>query len=230
MTRTGKIARLPRQIREELNGRLRDGQQGKTLVNWLNSLGEVQSLLAREFRARPISEQNLSEWKRGGYQEWLTHREALDRVSNLATDAGELIAAGGTIGDHLAIALAVRYAAVLAQWNTDSDRTVLQSLRALRALCADVVELRRGDHSAARLKIEEQRLELERSKDEARVQERFEQWVKQPQIKERVCGKLSPQERQRRLRRIFGGETDESYKAGLSREALAIIEKEAKLM
>ena len=35
MTRNGKIARLPREIRDELNRRLDDGGQGKDLVEWL---------------------------------------------------------------------------------------------------------------------------------------------------------------------------------------------------
>jgi len=36
MTRNGKIARLPLGIRQQLNQRLLDGQQGKLLVLWLN--------------------------------------------------------------------------------------------------------------------------------------------------------------------------------------------------
>jgi hypothetical protein len=231
MTRTGKIAHLSRSVREELNRRLRDGEQGKRLVAWLNLRPETQPMLDKEFAGRPINEQNLSEWKQGGYQEWLTHQEALEQVRNLATDADELTTAGGALGDHLAIVLAERYAAVLARWDGTPHRTILQNVRVLRALCADIVELRRGDHSATRLKIEEERLELERSKDEARMQERFEQWVKQPQIKERVCGKLSPEQRQRRLRQIFERGTDgPTPKVGLSEEALAVIEKEAKLL
>ena len=36
MTRNGKIARLPRAIRDELSRRLQDGEPGKHLVQWLN--------------------------------------------------------------------------------------------------------------------------------------------------------------------------------------------------
>jgi hypothetical protein len=231
MTRNGKIARLPRNVREELNRRLRDGEQSKQLVVWLNSLSEGRSMLEREFDGRPINEQNLSEWKQRGYQEWLAHEEVLEQVRNLATNAGELSVAGGALGDHLAIVLAARYAAVLARWDGTSNQTVAQNVRALRALCSDIVELRRGDHSSARLKIEQERLELDRSKDEARMQKRFEEWAKQPHIKDRICGKLSPEERERRLRQIFGRDTDRPQpKAGLSDEALAVIEKEAKLL
>ena len=41
MTRNGKIARLPDDIREELNRRLERNVQGITLVEWLNSLPQV---------------------------------------------------------------------------------------------------------------------------------------------------------------------------------------------
>ncbi len=58
-TRNGKIARLPKQIRHDLNGRLEDGQPGKQLVEWLNGLPEVQEVLKLRFGGRPISEQNL---------------------------------------------------------------------------------------------------------------------------------------------------------------------------
>ena len=117
MTRTGKIARLPRDIREELNRRLRDGEQGKQLVAWLNSLPETQSMIEQEFSGRPISEQNLSEWKQGGYPEWLAHQIALESVRNLRANAGELLREAGALGDDLAIVVMARYAGLLAQWD-----------------------------------------------------------------------------------------------------------------
>src|ERR1039458_9199072 len=96
MTRTGKIARLPREIREQLNRRLQDGQPGTQLVAWLNALPEAQAMLEREFVGCSISEQNLSEWKQGGYRDWLARQEVLAQVRELAADAEEL--AGGTPG------------------------------------------------------------------------------------------------------------------------------------
>ena len=73
VTRNGKIARLPRAMREELNRRLRDGEQGNKLVAWLNGLPEVKAVVALEFGGKPIREQNLSEWRKGGYRDWLAH-------------------------------------------------------------------------------------------------------------------------------------------------------------
>ena len=49
ITRRSKIARLPRGIREQLNSRLDQGEEGTSLVAWLNSLPEVQSTLASHF-------------------------------------------------------------------------------------------------------------------------------------------------------------------------------------
>ena len=78
MTRNGKIARLPKEIREQLNQRLDDGKQGKDLVSWLNSLPEVQSVLATLFGGQAINKHNLSQWRKGGYREWLAKQEWLE--------------------------------------------------------------------------------------------------------------------------------------------------------
>lgn len=46
MTRTGKVARLPHHIREPLNRRLQDAEEGKLLVSLLNSPEKVKSLIS----------------------------------------------------------------------------------------------------------------------------------------------------------------------------------------
>ena len=206
MTRVGKIARLPREIRGQLNRRLRDGETGRKLVDWLNSLTEVQSILAAEFDGRAVSEQNLSEWKQGGYAEWLVQQEALAQVREMAADADELTeAADGILADHLATVLTARYAAALAGWNGEPTDETRRRLRWLRSLCQDIVELRRGDHSAARLKIEQERLERDRAKTEEELVEHFKRWAGNADVREIICGDcVSPEERQRRMRAVFG--------------------------
>jgi hypothetical protein len=49
MTRNGKIARLPQPSREQINRRLENGEEGKQIAEWLNTLPEVRSLTAAEF-------------------------------------------------------------------------------------------------------------------------------------------------------------------------------------
>ena len=206
MTRTGKIARLPREIRDALNRRLQDGECGKALVAWLNSLPEVQARPATELDGRPINEQNLSAWKQGGYQEWLTQQEALAQVRELAADAREVAhATDGLLTDHLATVVAARYAGALAGWNGEPTDAFRRSVRALRGLSQDIVELRRGDHSAARLKIEQERLDRERQKTEEEAVEHFKRWAQNPVVKDCLCAKyVSPEERAARLREIYG--------------------------
>ncbi len=42
MPNYGKIARLPRNVRDELNHSIDNGETGVRLVEWLNGLPEVQ--------------------------------------------------------------------------------------------------------------------------------------------------------------------------------------------
>jgi hypothetical protein len=159
-TRNGKIARLPKTLRARLNRRLEDGESAEPLLAWLNGLPKVQSLLAAEFGGRPITEQNLSEWRKGSYRDWLMHQEALELAKRLAEDAVELQPEGRPpLTDTLALWLATRYA-VAAQALAAQDGP--ESWRQLRKLCADLVELRRSDHRAERLRLERMRLELAR--------------------------------------------------------------------
>jgi hypothetical protein len=151
-TRTGKIARLPHEVRELLNHRLHDGETGKKLVVWLNSLPAVRAVVALEFGGRPIRAQNLSEWKQGGYLDWLALEEARVAASRIAEEAAGWDDPGGIpLTESLARWLAVRYAVATRHLATTEGA---EHWRLLREMCADVVELRRGDHSARRLDLE----------------------------------------------------------------------------
>ena len=88
MQRNGKIARLPREIRDELNTRLAEGEPGGPLLEWLNGLPAVKAVLERGFDNNPITKQNLSEWRTGGFVEWEARQETLDQAREMAADAG----------------------------------------------------------------------------------------------------------------------------------------------
>ena len=202
VTRNGKIARLPRQIREELNRRLQDGEQGKRLVAWLNGLPEVRAVMAAEFAGRPIREQNISEWRKGGYRDWLARQEALGVVKRVTADADEL-QPGATepLTDKLAPWLVARYfvaAKALAAENGEVD------WKLLRELCNDVVALRRGDHYAERLRIERQRLGHERARGRERSEAELWEWVRKPENRDRINEEFEreAEEEEERLREI----------------------------
>lgn len=200
MSRTGKIARLPRDIRAQLNRRLSEGEPGRRILEWLNALPEVRAILDRDFASRDINDPNLSEWRSGGYAEWLAQQETLSELSELAANASEF-AGIGRISDHLATTLAARYAAEFARWNGGDDEALQRRLRVLRDICQDVVELRRGDHEAARLQIEQARLDQDREKTEADVVQYFLRWIQYPKVREAI---LSPDDPEKLLSGVFG--------------------------
>jgi hypothetical protein len=101
-------------------------------------------------------------------------------------------------------------------------------LKTLRGFIADVVALRRGDHSAQRLIIEREQLDLNRQLSKERMEKLFLEWA--TENKDRICGSnLSPDEKAGRIRQIFGTNA-EKPRGGLSAEALQAIEKAAKLL
>src|SRR5712692_8693191 len=119
MSRIGKIARLPLDIREQLNRRLQDGEIGKDLVVWLNSVPDVQAVLKAEFGDRPVHEPNLSDWRAGGYEDWRVHQDTMQQVNQLVANAKELGGASQTpLSELLATCLAARYAVELSRLTT----------------------------------------------------------------------------------------------------------------
>jgi hypothetical protein len=155
---------LPKAIREELNLRLQDGEEGALLVAWLNSLPAVQSLLAAQFNGQPVNEPNLSHWKSGGYRDWESRRDCLDAIRLFNADDTLFRKAGGDgLTDKLALWLAARIAVALRQDPGDPADTGALEAR-LRRLCADLVALRKGDHYSRWLRIKTKSLDLELKK------------------------------------------------------------------
>src|SRR5713101_6059463 len=196
MSRFGKIARLPLDIREQLNRRLQDGEIGKELVVWLNSVPEVQAGLKADFGDRPVNEPNLSHWRNGGYEDWLVHQDTMGQVNQLAANAKELGGASNTpLSELLATCLAARYAVELSRLpttktprggtrpTTEAEGNGGCDFEVLRKLCRDVLALRRLDLAAQRLRIEREAADREMRADE---EERKEKVLKAERNREMV--------------------------------------------
>lgn len=82
---TGKIGRLPAEIRNQIGRALRDGVPGVQIVAWLNTLPEVQAILTRDFGGQPIKHQNLSKWKVLGYSTWLSEQAFTQSLMEYST-------------------------------------------------------------------------------------------------------------------------------------------------
>ena len=159
----GKIARLPHHIREQIHARLREGQPAKPILAWLNSSPDVQQILAASYGGRPIDDGNLSEWKKRNHPAWLLQQAALAQTAHFLSESRQLAQAGqGALTDHLATFVAARYALATRQMEDQVDEG--QQWTLLRALCHDVVRLRRGDHLAESLRLQRQLQEMRQPK------------------------------------------------------------------
>jgi hypothetical protein len=202
-THIGKIGRLPKSIRDELGRRIEDGEQGKESVKWLNGLPGVQRVLKEQFGGRPVTEQNLSEWKQGGHLEWLRQEETRSLVSKLTEQSDDLdeAADGMEISDRYASVLAVeliRQAMTRLEKETDPEKRWQIVCEVHRVFS----ELRRDDHRAVRTFIKRDRWNREREREEEEDLERLEKENKKHLID--IC--LSPMLNQTTAECFGGGD------------------------
>ena len=175
-TRHGRLARLPSVIREELNRRLYENELASTIVEWLNGL-EVVKTICDENGTGPINRMTLSNWRMGGYQDWLTRREHIDRTRELGKWAVRLSRAHGVqISEGTASILSAKVLEVLEGINRMSeieapldedgepqpitDPTKLLTIsKALESVTMSLAKIRSGDHKKIKLDLDARKIE-----------------------------------------------------------------------
>lgn len=181
MARTGKIARLPWAVRQELNQRLMDGAAGPEVLAWLNALPEVADSPVREGWLGEITDGNLSEWRAGGYAEWLQQTMAVERMrrySDLARRLNE--ATGGSPAGIAADIAAGKILEVLVEEQDEEDESsgpdvvgaamALAKLRAAESLDRRVaLDVEKFAQSKERLSMDRQKLDQDRQRLEMQI-------------------------------------------------------------
>ena len=195
MARTGKIARLPLAIREELNARLRDNESGQTLLTWLNALPETKAVL-KAFADEPISDANLSLWRQGGFTEWLAEQEKVHRIEKLSELSLRLAkASGGNLSEGLlAIAAGKLQEALEAGCEVEFDETTGKETLSgvpVDKLTAAVAKIRSMELEAQKLEVKKievgqkgQALDLETRKFNHLRVKSFIDWMVDEKAKE----------------------------------------------
>jgi hypothetical protein len=201
MARNGKIARLPLGIRNALNERLQNGEMGKPLLDWLNHLPIVIEVLEEEFEGLPINKQSLSAWRRGGYQEWLRHQESRKLVREMTEQAGELETEANerSVADALAALMAVELARTI-RGLLQEEPDLKQRWKRLQEAMPQLAQLRRADHRAARLRMEEENWMRERER-----QERADEESELAKAKKKAIASITAPLRRPTLVEAFGG-------------------------
>lgn len=169
--RRGKIAQLPRHVREELNRRLDDGQQGPQILPWLNGLAETKALLAEKFASEPISDNNLSQWFKGGFQEWLAQQREVEKTTSMAELAVRIAkSAGGSIAEG---ALAVAAGKVLGALESAEGEGLLDLVTGVATLRGKEIDAQKLEVAKHRTRQRDEVIALEREKFQRLVVGKF---------------------------------------------------------
>jgi len=189
MARQGKIARLPFRLRKEVNERLHDGQKSSAILIWLNGEKEAKRVWELDFEGVPASAQNISEWRLGGFKDWLCERSRLDNVEAL-TDFALQVAqrSGSDLADGAAAILAGQIVSSLEQIaDADSEGGGMS----LEKVAFAVAALREGDLGKQKLKLAQdkhilatERAKLDREKFERQTCEAVLKAAKSKEIQE----------------------------------------------
>lgn len=212
-TRKGKIARLPRVIREELNQRLHDGQPASQILPWLNGLAAVREILQRSFAGEDVSDQNLTNWRQGGYLDWCQHQAEADRLQDLAELSIALVERTGLVLTDGAAAIAAGN--ILAQIESETDP------EAQDMLIKQLATLRSGDHAVRDGKRKDRKLQLDEAK--ARLKER-EVLLAESKFRRLLCEKLLETAASKEVQKIVQSDAPKAIK--LEQLRLAIFGEE----
>jgi hypothetical protein len=158
MSRTGKIASLSFDTREELNTRMRNGENGGTLLPWLHQFDPT------------INAQNLSNWRHGGYEDWLKDQARLDLIRQRAEMTRRELAAGGfDVLDKAIYDLSCRLAEA-------DEADPIKTSYAIAALKGAVISSKKAGIDQEKLEIEREKFHLAEAKFQRDTCELFLKW------------------------------------------------------
>jgi hypothetical protein len=178
MARQGKIARLPHRLREQVNRRLLDGEISRTILKWLNAQDDAVEVWESLFEGAAANPQNLSEWRTGGYKEWIQRRQKSENLKTLASYASDLAKAGGSISDGAAAIAAGHVLEALENAATDEDVDLSTMVKAVTALQKADLAKRNFKLNQRKESNREKVIELSKDKFEKQTIETFMKWAK----------------------------------------------------
>ncbi len=208
---TGKIGRCPPQIRDEVNRRLLDGEPASKILPWLNSQEEVLRILDLYFGEEPVTPQNLSEWRKGGYAAWLKRRERVAELKELSAYALKLgEAAGGSVTDGSAAILGGRILEKIEKALAEGDdETITGLVEPVVALRRADLEARKARQRDRQLDQKEREVSLSEKQFQVRTCELFVRWAEDKRAIEIAASKDKSEVKVEKLRQLMFHGIDE---------------------
>jgi hypothetical protein len=186
MANLGKISRLPAEIRNEVCLRLHNGETSATILPWINALPETAHIVAEYFDGMPITPQNLSEWKSGEFNKWLSRREKISNLKELSRFAAKLSESGGNLASGSAAIIAGKILEIIDELNIDTSdpEKLAQLARAITSLQSGELAAQKLRNENIKLKHDADRLKIEKQKFRRETAELFIKWAADERAKE----------------------------------------------
>lgn len=214
MARQGKIARLPHTLREEINRRLHNGETSGVILAWLNAKPEAIRIWDAHFDGAPATPQNLSEWRLGGYKDWIAERESIENTKALASYAAEIAGAGGALSSGLQAILAGRIMEsfeVLLNADEGDDQPD-KPVDRIAKLSSSIVAMRNADTAADRVALDKEKVsakkedqKLAREKFEMQTVAKYMQFSKSPEAQAILNSNAKKDVKMEQLRKLMFG-------------------------
>lgn len=236
MARNGKIARLPLSVREELNERLRENENGQDILTWLNGLAVVKERIndpRSGWQGQPVNDANLSLWRSGGFVDWLGEQDQIHRVEKLSELSYRLAkASGGNMSEGLlAIAAGKLQEALEAgsevTFDEASGKEILSGV-SVDKLTAAVAKIRAMELEAQKLEVKKievgqkgQALDLETKKFQRATAELFIEFVANEEAKRIALGNDSKENKIAELVQMWFGKMPDNIGPPTLREEAA---------
>ncbi|HMO51900.1 MAG TPA: hypothetical protein PKE26_11005 [Kiritimatiellia bacterium] len=184
-TRKGKVARLPYEIRERINAMIRDGAPASRLNTFLIKEGH-----------EALNDQNWTNWRQGGYQDWLREQVHLDKIRDKAESfRRELDAVGVNMIDKTIIDVA-----------QDIANSELDPATAAQAIARLKVAMTGGERTKIaerRAQIAEEALAIARKKFQRDTCELFLKWYQDQRAADIAAAPGDPAEKMELLGQLI---------------------------
>lgn len=167
-TATGKVGRLPFELRQVINYMMRDGATASEMNAFL---------VSKKVKDAPFNGTNFTNWRKGGHQKWLKEQARYECIRERSEAIRRELAAGGF--DTLDAA-----ALEIAEKLTDAEIDPAKAAMAVSALKAAVNGSDRVRVAEKRASLAEQSLNLQQKKFQRDTCELFLKWHEDKQATE----------------------------------------------
>jgi hypothetical protein len=208
--RKGKIARLPFAIREQINQRLLDNQNYPAIIKFVNAECDLRG-------SAMITDGNLSEWRAGGFADWLQDRDRIERTKHLSEYCLRMANAGGNsmnlpaaiAGGQLMEVLEGFDPAILKETLAEKPETWLGILEMISKLQRSKADEKIAAQNDVKLAQNAEKLALEKAKFQRTTCELFLKWYATKAAAEIAANKaLAPDVKIEQLRALMFGEVE----------------------